>query len=475
MAAAVVLTAAGAAAVAPRPVAPTAERAGPGSAGIPGTPPAAVGTPAVPAPPGAPVWVVADDDGRVSAALGTAGVPHVRVGRGVLRVAGVLSGGDRRPLAPEGFALWWDVRVADPVAYAAHVTDDDARRLIGTAPAGSAVVGHRAATRGGLAPGDALEVADGPPVPVHAVVDDRWIGGADGLVATGPGAPPPPVEVHGTAVVVAHPDPVAVVVGVDGGPPPPAVDTAAVGSLTHTTAVLVTAEVKELFGEPALAPGPGRALVADPGWADAHIVSGEVPLLGWVECHRRIWPVVGAAMADLADRGLGHLVDPGAVGGCWVPRRIRPGGGVSRHTWGIAVDLNVGFPEGVAPGLVAVMEAHGFTWGDGGGTPTPSTSSGTDRGRSRTRHRGPEDRRTGNRHGRRVRRRDPGGTLVTPGLGHRSLGGPRRPAVPSPACECSTTAPASRSSPPRSASACWPAGGSAGWASSTAVGRWCCR
>ena len=56
---------------------------------------------------------------------------------------------------------------------------------------------------------------------------------------------------------------------------------------------------------------------------------------------------------------------------------INPGGDLSRHAWGAAVDLNyaknpTGTASGQDPRLVAVMERWGFTWGGGWLVPDPS-------------------------------------------------------------------------------------------------------
>ena len=50
------------------------------------------------------------------------------------------------------------------------------------------------------------------------------------------------------------------------------------------------------------------------------------------------------------------------------PVLIDPGGDVSRHAWGAALDINYGRnPTGVSSGqdprLVEIMERWGFTWG----------------------------------------------------------------------------------------------------------------
>ena len=56
--------------------------------------------------------------------------------------------------------------------------------------------------------------------------------------------------------------------------------------------------------------------------------------------------------------------------GCYSPRRVNriPTAGISHHTWGIALDINVpqnpfGAPPDQDPRMVAVFERWGFIWG----------------------------------------------------------------------------------------------------------------
>jgi D-alanyl-D-alanine carboxypeptidase len=142
-------------------------------------------------------------------------------------------------------------------------------------------------------------------------------------------------------------------------------------------AVLPQALVKERFGEFAYRPGPGRTFTQDPAWEAAHIVTTRLPILGRVHCHRALLRALGGALHELRQRNLAGLVDPAGFGGCWNPRLIRVGAGVSRHAWGAAVDLNTrGNPTGLEsaqdPRLVEVMRRWGFTWGGHWLVPDPS-------------------------------------------------------------------------------------------------------
>ena len=89
-----------------------------------------------------------------------------------------------------------------------------------------------------------------------------------------------------------------------------------------------------------------------------------LPVLGWVRCHRLVIGDLGKAMADIQHQGLRGLVDVGAFrrdGGCWSTRLLRDarGGKLSRHAWGIAVELPVTPNDRV----IRIMARHGFLWG----------------------------------------------------------------------------------------------------------------
>jgi hypothetical protein len=81
-------------------------------------------------------------------------------------------------------------------------------------------------------------------------------------------------------------------------------------------------------------------------------------------------PQLRGALQEVADRGLADQVRPGEYGGCFHPRYIGhdPAKGLSLHSWGIAVDLNVpGNQRGTAGEIdrevVAIFKRWGFAWG----------------------------------------------------------------------------------------------------------------
>ena len=139
--------------------------------------------------------------------------------------------------------------------------------------------------------------------------------------------------------------------------------------------ILGLAGVKDVFGEFAFRDVPGeRDVVIEQAWVEQNIEVREVPLLGSIRCHRAVFDDVVAALEQVRATGLADSIDPRRYGGCWTPRRISPSGNLSKHAWGIALDINVDFsvPGGgeVPPdGVIEAFEANGFRWG--GDFPTP--------------------------------------------------------------------------------------------------------
>ncbi|MGH9275313.1 MAG: M15 family metallopeptidase [Acidimicrobiales bacterium] len=147
--------------------------------------------------------------------------------------------------------------------------------------------------------------------------------------------------------------------------------------MRHGDAVEPPLIVKGTFGEFAVRDRAGRDVEIDPAWIDRWIVTEQVPILGAVTCHRKMIEPLWAAMADLEQASLAHLVDPSDFAGCFAARRIATGQPLSHHAWGAAVDLNVdGNPRGSFstqdPRLVETMLRHGFTWGGTWLVPDPS-------------------------------------------------------------------------------------------------------
>ena len=147
--------------------------------------------------------------------------------------------------------------------------------------------------------------------------------------------------------------------------------------LRHGDAVQPNLVMKVAFGEFSYRALADRQVEIDPAWVDRSIVTESVPILGSVTCHRKAMGPLRAALQELSDAGLGHLVDPSDFAGCYGPRRIEAGQPMSHHAWGAALDLNVdGNPRGSFSTqderLVDVMAHHGFGWGGAWLVPDPA-------------------------------------------------------------------------------------------------------
>ena len=95
-----------------------------------------------------------------------------------------------------------------------------------------------------------------------------------------------------------------------------------------------------------------------------------------VYCHRLVAPALARVFDDLAARDLCHLVN--TFDGCFVPRHMgwNPGRPLSRHAWGIAVDVNARlFPYRSRARqnqrLIDAFARQGFVWGGDWRTPDP--------------------------------------------------------------------------------------------------------
>jgi hypothetical protein len=139
----------------------------------------------------------------------------------------------------------------------------------------------------------------------------------------------------------------------------------------HGDAVLPPVRIKLLFGEFQARPRPGEPgfLTLDPSWVRRNIDTQRVPLLGRVTCHVALFPQVRGVIRDLIDAGLRDTIK--SYSGCFAPRHINaiPSAGLSHHSWGIALDINVqqgnlfGQTPHQDPRMVEVFEQWGFVWG----------------------------------------------------------------------------------------------------------------
>ncbi|MGZ4693967.1 MAG: M15 family metallopeptidase [Acidimicrobiales bacterium] len=269
-----------------------------------------------------------------------------------------------------GWYLPLDAFAVDPTSYASVVTGGAAVAAALQAP-GSAVLGQTSAGLRHAEVGSVLQIAGRDQLTVTAIVPDADVAAAELVVSYATGTATG-VTTERAALVRYTGDRVqlerAVTASIPKGTHTRFRSAGETTYLRHGDAVLPQALVKQRFGEFAVHPADGAALDIDPAWVAANIVVADLPVLGRTLCNRQIVPMVSGALQELADAGLTGLVDPTQFGGCFNPRLIGPGLGLSRHTWGIALDVNVATnPLGGSgrqdPRLVEIMRRWGLAWG----------------------------------------------------------------------------------------------------------------
>jgi D-alanyl-D-alanine carboxypeptidase len=343
-------------------------------AGTPGTtaPAPSPTAPAVEAPPTLLVWT----SGGLAPALGEQigaipGVVRTTVVHGDLvdLLATTDASGVPVDTAPPGMHIPLDAFAVDPATYAPFARGPD-RDAIARLQPGEALLGATSARLRRLGNGGALELASGTRLSVVGVVADESVGAAEVVVATSTGAAVG-IDTPRFLLVEHSGDRGAVEPAIAALLPDRTVRLRAAGEtpyLRHADLVLPQSLVKERFGEFAYRPGTDRFVAVDPAFEAAHIVSAPVPILGSVTCHRDVIPALEGALRELEQRGLASLVDPAGYQGCFVASIIPGSGGVSRHSWGIAIDVNFlpnpsGLPSFADPRLEEVMERWGFVPG----------------------------------------------------------------------------------------------------------------
>lgn len=331
--------------------------------------------PVAPAPAILLAWTPDGLDPGLAAAAGAdpsiTATSHVR--GGVVDLVGSSDAtGAAVDVVPAGWAIPLDAVVIDPTTHGGFVSVAD-RAAITSLGDGQAVLGATSATLRRLGPGGVLDIAGGESVTVAAVVGDAAIGGAELAVATGTGLS---LELGSERYLLAR---------YDG-------DRAAIeerlrASLTEDAtvrfrgpgetpflrngdAVLPQAHIKDRFGEFAYRRGAGDEFEQHPAWQAANLVSVDLPIIGAARCHRLVVEALVGALDEVVTANLAGLIDPDGFAGCWNARTTRAGTSVSRHAWGVALDLNFGAnPTGLTsvqdPRLVAIFARWGFTDGSG--------------------------------------------------------------------------------------------------------------
>ena len=131
--------------------------------------------------------------------------------------------------------------------------------------------------------------------------------------------------------------------------------------------VLPTAMVKKMFGDFQIKERDGTWITTEPSWWEKNIQVKKMPILGNTRCHRLMWGPLEGALNQIVDEGYANTLsveDFKKSGGCYAPRRINrfdAGGSISRHAWGIAIDINT--KSSYHPRVVEIFNSWGFAWG----------------------------------------------------------------------------------------------------------------
>lgn len=246
---------------------------------------------------------------------------------------------------------------------------------------GTVILGESSAAFRGLEVGDSLTFDD-VTFPIVAVVSDDVVGWSEAVFDKTDARAP--VATNRYALIRTDMERSALettVADFNDGPVPARIK--AEGEtpwLRHADGTLPQVLIKEALGEFSYPAGSSDELVQNDEFLSDNIVTVDVPLLGEVTCHRVVVEMLEGALLQINDEGLANLIDPGEFAGCWNARFIRTvtgvPSGVSRHSWGGAVDINassnlLGTEGSMDPRLVEIMREWGFIWGGDWTVPDP--------------------------------------------------------------------------------------------------------
>lgn len=141
------------------------------------------------------------------------------------------------------------------------------------------------------------------------------------------------------------------------------------------------AEVRDIFGNFKYKDNANGRISVDKKWIHENIVGFKGPLLKKTPCHRLIEDKLVKIFGEIQERGLSQFIDINDTvkrGGCFFPRHINWNVNMplSRHSWGIAIDINpttnqVATKGAIHSDIVEIFEKNGFMWGGKWQVPDP--------------------------------------------------------------------------------------------------------
>jgi hypothetical protein len=273
------------------------------------------------------------------------------------------------------FAIPIDAFSVNPLEYKPFLPDALQAPIVAALNQGEAVLGQRSADLRRIGVGGTMTFVGGQTVKVGYVAPDEVVGWSEMLVSRDVGTQ---LGISDDRYLLAQ---------MSGHPSDPAFETDIESLLPTGTLLRVAAPretrfvrvasgvdppivMKEVFGEFAASPhadDPAQ-LTMDPSWSSANIQTRTVPLLGRVTCNKALFPMLIAALNDVANAGLGSLIHTNS--GCYNPRTVArsPTAPPSQHAYGAAVDINApenpyGSTPTMDPRIVQIFQDHGFVWG----------------------------------------------------------------------------------------------------------------
>ena len=261
-----------------------------------------------------------------------------------------------------------------------HAVFDPSGEISELAP-GSVILGESSAAHRGMGVGDTMTF-DGVTFPIVAVVSDEVAGWSE--VVFDKADDDAPVSTNRYALIQTDLDRATfetTVTQLNDGPVPARIRAEAETPwLRHADGTLPQILIKQALGEFSYPAGSTAELIQDEEFLAENIVTVDMPVFGRVTCHRVVVEMLEGALAQISEEGLAGLIDPGEFAGCWNARFINTltgvPSGVSRHSWGGAIDINAGSNRlgtkgSMDPRLVEIMKEWGFIWGGDWTVPDP--------------------------------------------------------------------------------------------------------